>query len=161
MASTMSLLKGIGVGAGLMYVFDPDQGRRRRSLVRDQIVGAFNGLEEGLDAAWRDVRNRFGGLTAERTGSAPGLQGGAARRGASSDLTQASWSPGARLLVGIAGATLVLSHMRRGGLTGTVFGAVGAGMLARAVSNVAMTRLMGLKQEEPRRSAAEACRITS
>jgi hypothetical protein len=29
-------LGGLGVGAGLMFMFDPVQGRRRRALARDQ-----------------------------------------------------------------------------------------------------------------------------
>ncbi len=35
---TIALLSGIGVGAALMYVLDPDRGRRRRALARDKAV---------------------------------------------------------------------------------------------------------------------------
>src|SRR5438132_14240443 len=64
MSRITSFAKGVGIGAGLMYAFDPDQGRRRRAMVRDQIVGAYCDCEEGLDAAWRDVQNRLQGISA-------------------------------------------------------------------------------------------------
>ena len=35
MNRNLLLLGGIGLGAGLMYIFDPDRGRRRRATARD------------------------------------------------------------------------------------------------------------------------------
>src|SRR4051812_35769009 len=32
----------VGLGAGLMYFLDPDRGRRRRALVRDQFIHALH-----------------------------------------------------------------------------------------------------------------------
>lgn len=46
-----SLVTGLAIGAGLMYYLDPDRGRRRRALVRDQLIH----LQHELD----DVRGRF------------------------------------------------------------------------------------------------------
>jgi uncharacterized membrane protein len=54
-------LKGIGsfiLGAGAMYLLDPDRGARRRSLVRDQLVHAANKFGDGMAATARDTRNR-------------------------------------------------------------------------------------------------------
>lgn len=53
------LLMGMVLGAGIMYLLDPDRGKRRRSLVRDQMVHAGHELEElkeDLDRTGRDVR---------------------------------------------------------------------------------------------------------
>jgi uncharacterized membrane protein len=55
-----------------MYFSDPDQGRRRRSLVRDQWRGAMHGLEEVLDEAGVDLRNRTRGFLAEIMGRVDG-----------------------------------------------------------------------------------------
>src|SRR5437764_13370518 len=60
-----SLLGGMGLGAGLMYLLDPNLGRRRRALLRDQLVRATSRTEDYLDATWNDVRNRAQGLAAE------------------------------------------------------------------------------------------------
>lgn len=65
---SMTLIGGALIGAGLMYYFDPDRGRRRRSLVRNQLVHASHRLQAGMDTAARDIRNRVvGTVTTLRT----------------------------------------------------------------------------------------------
>src|SRR5215208_4985333 len=59
------LMTGIVVGAGAMYLLDPDRGARRRSLLRDQGVHAGHKLSDGLAATARDTRNRTAGVAAE------------------------------------------------------------------------------------------------
>jgi len=61
----LSLLAGAGVGAGLMYLFDPRMGRGRRAYMRDQAYGAWHEAREGFDALREDVSNRTTGLAAE------------------------------------------------------------------------------------------------
>src|SRR5204862_5989594 len=58
------VLTAAGIGAGLMYLLDPDQGGRRRALVRDQLVSAANRTGDAADATSRDVRNRARGVVA-------------------------------------------------------------------------------------------------
>jgi hypothetical protein len=65
MTGSGKLLSGVLLGAGAMYVLDPDRGARRRSLIRDQGVRASRKLGEGVGAAARDVRNRSAGAAAE------------------------------------------------------------------------------------------------
>lgn len=60
-----TILLGALGGAGLMYMFDRDHGRRRRALVRDQLVKIMNRTKGQLDHAAHDVRNRAEGMTAE------------------------------------------------------------------------------------------------
>lgn len=55
----------LGLGAGLMYYFDPDRGRRRRALFRDQIDHRSHLLRSFSEKAARDARNRARGLAAE------------------------------------------------------------------------------------------------
>lgn len=63
--SLTSLIKGIGIGAGTTYLFDPVAGARRRSLIRDQFVSAVHGLRDFFDRAIRDLGNRWNGVVAE------------------------------------------------------------------------------------------------
>ena len=59
------LLTGVIMGAGAMYLLDPDRGARRRSLLRDQGIHVGHKLGDGLAATARDTRNRTLGVTAE------------------------------------------------------------------------------------------------
>jgi hypothetical protein len=230
----------VGLGAGLMYYLDPDRGRRRRALVRDQLVHALHAIDTAIGVASRDMRNRSRGLwartkslvwsrrngvpdhvlaervrskmgryvshpgsidvaahhghvtltgailsdevahllaavasvpgvttvenrldTHDRSEGDPALQGRGRRTGERAELLQADWSPTARFLVGTAGGALMLAGACRGGAGRWVLGALGAGMLARAVTNVPVACLLepsGSRShpEEERRLAAEA-----
>jgi osmotically-inducible protein OsmY len=59
------LLGGLGLGAALMYVLDPQRGKRRRALVRDKAVRVAHKASDTLDARSRDLRNRARGVAAE------------------------------------------------------------------------------------------------
>ena len=59
------LLTGLALGAGAMYLLDPDRGARRRSLLRDQGVHAGHKLSDGISATAQDARNRIRGTAAE------------------------------------------------------------------------------------------------
>ena len=56
---------GVGLGAGLMYVLDPDRGRRRRALLRDRASHTVGEALDALGKNGRDVRNRARGFVAE------------------------------------------------------------------------------------------------
>ena len=72
--SLLMFLAGVGTGAALMYFMDPDRGRSRRALVRDQAVGLTNDAREAINATTEDLSNRAYGIYAETrkavTGSA-------------------------------------------------------------------------------------------
>ena len=205
-----------------MYLFDPDRGRRRRALVKDQMIHALNKIDDAIGAISRDLRNRGRGVWASvrsvprgwpaspcrtkfsrsacgrswgvssppgfgrRRGSRgsriplgadpgprggrsdrgrrpraggdqveerldrhehpdgiSGLQGGRFRPGERSELCQANWSPTARLLVGSAGTALFAAGAGRRGVTGLALGALGTGLLVRAVANIPMSHWLG------------------
>ena len=59
------LLTGAAIGAGLMYAFDPREGKRRRALFLDQLNHLGNCTADRLDKATRDLQNRLRGTVAE------------------------------------------------------------------------------------------------
>jgi osmotically-inducible protein OsmY len=61
----VALVGGVGLGAALMYIFDPDRGGRRRALIRDKFVAAGNKTNEVAGKMSRDLRNRASGVVAE------------------------------------------------------------------------------------------------
>ncbi len=64
MRSDVALFTGLALGAGTMFLLDPDRGVRRRALVRDKAARAANKTTDGLDALTRDVANRARGAAA-------------------------------------------------------------------------------------------------
>ena len=74
------ILFGIALGAAGAFLLDPQQGRRRRALIRDRMVRTTREAREFRDAAAKDLRARAQGLSAQLR-----LQGAALRRGPVSD----------------------------------------------------------------------------
>jgi uncharacterized membrane protein len=211
---------GLAVGAGLMYLLDPDRGARRRGLVRDRAARARHKLGGGLDATARDLGNRARGTVAEarsrlrrevvddvvlyervrstigraashpsainvtvsegrvtlqgpvlehelddvlraagrvrgvtevvneleahREGrDVPSLQGGRPRE-ARAELAQENWAPGIRMLTGSVGGILAYEGLRARGPGGVAMVVAGAGLLARALTNLPTRRLIGV-----------------
>lgn len=61
-------LTGLGIGAGLMYFFDPERGRRRRALVRDQVAHGVRIARDAAGATRRDMAHRASGTIAALRG---------------------------------------------------------------------------------------------
>lgn len=62
-----TLVTTLGVGAGLMYFLDPQHGPRRRAMVRDKANRFVNDIDESIDKALEDTRNRARGVLSEMT----------------------------------------------------------------------------------------------
>jgi hypothetical protein len=56
---------GAGLGAALMYVLDPERGRRRRALARDKAVSFAKDTGRAVARTSRDLGNRAKGVAAE------------------------------------------------------------------------------------------------
>ncbi len=65
MGKLLTVLGGIGTGALLMYLFDPNGGRRRRALIRDKAVGLSNDVTDAIEGKAKDLRNRAKGFAHE------------------------------------------------------------------------------------------------
>jgi hypothetical protein len=55
---------GFTAGAGLMYFFDPDRGRRRRAIGRDKLFQSARRFRKTVSIAMRDLFHRAYGLGA-------------------------------------------------------------------------------------------------
>jgi hypothetical protein len=76
MKKMLGFLTTLGLGAGLAYLLDPQQGGRRRALVRDKAMSARKQLGDTLDGKSRHWRNRAQGLIHD----ARGMFGGSRER---------------------------------------------------------------------------------
>jgi uncharacterized membrane protein len=60
-----TVIGGLGVGASLMYVFDPLVGRRRRAVARDKVAKFAHKTVEGMETTSNDILHRARGIMAE------------------------------------------------------------------------------------------------
>ena len=65
MNKKIALIGGLGLGAALMYLFDPDRGRGRREVIREKAEGAANKAGEYAEKMSRDIRDRASEVVAE------------------------------------------------------------------------------------------------
>ncbi len=65
MGKLSSLLWSALIGAGAVYFMDPQNGDRRKALVRDQVTSLRSRSQDALDVGVRDLRNRVRGVLAE------------------------------------------------------------------------------------------------
>ena len=63
------MLKAVGIGAAAMYLFDPQQGKRRRAMLRDQCNHLMHSTQRTIDVTRRDLQNRWQGCVAEFQGA--------------------------------------------------------------------------------------------
>jgi uncharacterized membrane protein len=219
----LAIMVGAGMGAGLMYLCDPQIGRRRRALARDKLIHMGHRIDDAVDVTSRDLTNRAVGLWAEmrssfasdevsdevlaervraqlgglvshpgalevraeqgrvilsgpalrdevdhllsgvaavrgvrhvenrlsvhdEAGGVPGLQGQPTRRlsGRQWDGMQVHWSPTTRLVIGAAGGAMATYGAGRRDTLGGTIGLAGLTILARAITNIELKRLLGV-----------------
>ena len=132
MNDALSFFAGMGLGAGLMYVFDPQMGRRRRALARDKAVGLAHDARDAADAVRKDMANRARGLA---SGDLSVLAGG---KQALKNPLRGSWSPTARALMVGGGASLFVWGLTRDFPTSCVLGTLGLCMAAEGATDLGL-----------------------
>jgi hypothetical protein len=65
MKGLFAILGGLGAGAALMYLFDPNEGNRRRGLIRDRATSLNSRTQDAIGGRVRDLSNRAKGLLHE------------------------------------------------------------------------------------------------
>lgn len=147
----------IGLGAGLMYLLDPDRGKRRRFALRDKAIRMLDKADGVIEQAGQDIRNHARGVAIEalalldgmdnRFGldDTPGSQN-PQPRAVRFNLQEAKpgWSTG-RLLARIGGGALLLYGRRRGDLAGKALSAIGVGMALHGINHIEWKRLLGTR----------------
>jgi hypothetical protein len=83
----VALLGGLGSGMAAMYFFDPDQGRRRRALFRDQMVKWSRIAQRNINGQLKDLQNRTMGMSHELRSAIDETTGRAAEARAMADET--------------------------------------------------------------------------
>lgn len=61
----IGLITSLGLGAGMMYLLDPERGNRRRKLLSDQVNSLLSQSDNAVSKTSRDLSNRVQGLMAE------------------------------------------------------------------------------------------------
>ncbi len=146
----------VGLGAALMYLMDPQAGRKRRADLRNQLGATRRRIEQGKERVVRDASNRTHGMLVRtqqwirgrkeqyelRRSQGTGLVAGETVsraadtwRGAVAPWQRRRWSPAQRALAGAFGAGLATSGYARGGVAGLGMAAAGVALLARAFLN--------------------------
>jgi uncharacterized membrane protein len=154
MARTANGLIYLGLGAALMYLIDPQQGRKRRNDLVNQLDSTRRKVRRGTDMVLRDATNRTHGALVQtqqwlrsqrerlenRASNEPSMAAGpgpaiGAAKNAVAPWMRERWSPAQRALAGMLGAGLATSGYVRGGFGGLVMTMAGIGLVARAGAN--------------------------
>lgn len=139
MVNPLTLLKGLGLGAGMMYFFDPIAGNRRRALVRDQLIHACTVSNRAASKVYRDASNRMEGVKAEmghliEDSNQPVIervQEGAMNMGRTLGMQGETWSPTAKAAMVAGGVGLVAALMRKRDLLALAFGAAALTLMSK------------------------------
>lgn len=127
------LFVGMGLGAGLMYYFDPRRGNRRRELLRGQVASVLNQLA---------TDNRGEDAGTDQQPATPLDAAGAW-------ILRRRWPPVARVLAGSVGTGLMLKCLRSPTLANLTLGTLGLGLLARALVDKDFGRLLDCADLSP------------
>ena len=135
----------LGLGAAIMFLADPQTGRKRRADLRNQLDATVRKVQHGRDVVVRDAANRAHGLLVEtrqaieaRRGGDVTLHGpslGQVVNDALASWKRDSWSPAQRALAGAFGMGLATIGYFRGGVRGFGMCAMGGALMARATAN--------------------------
>src|SRR5262249_15900947 len=118
---------GAGIGAGLMFLLDPQMGKRRRAVLRDKSLSLTHHASVAIDRTARDLRNRtYGTVVSIRSGHIGQIRPA---------ILNTNWPPTVRLIVGTGGGGIAARGAEKRGLIGSILGGIGIGSFAMAATN--------------------------
>ena len=63
--TSLAVLIAAGIGAGIMYLFDPARGRKRRRLIAERLTSLADRAGDSIKATTRDLADQTRGSGAE------------------------------------------------------------------------------------------------
>jgi hypothetical protein len=128
MRSYLSLgVLGAGIGAGLMFLLDPQMGKRRRALLHDKTLSLSHHASAAIDRTARDLKNRtYGTVASIRSGHIGQIRPA---------ILNSNWPPAIRLIIGISGGAVTALGAAKRGVLGSVLGGIGLVSVAMALTN--------------------------
>jgi uncharacterized membrane protein len=127
-----SFVRGVTVGAGLMYLLDPERGRARREQLADQASHLLGTARQRFEERGFESRVPGMGHYGSRVGDIAGL-GGATLGGRAGALPSGLGNSAALQLVG---GVLALYGLTRRGVVGSLVRTIGAGLLVGSAGGV-------------------------
>jgi len=118
---------GAGIGAGLMFLLDPQMGKRRRAVLRDKTFSVTHHASAAIDRTARDLRNRtYGTVVSIRSGHIGQIR---------PTILNRNWPPAIRLIVGLSGGAVTALGAAKRGVAGSVLGGIGLVSVGMAATN--------------------------
>jgi|GEM_PF-2637297 len=128
----MNPITAAALGAGLMYLLDPEEGRARRERIQDKCLGLVQQSKDEFALSLRDLEHRAESCARDiRTAIADGepSQGIQAVR---NELTQ--WTPATRLLAAAGGGALAACVLGAISPKTLTLAGLGAGVCAAVIN---------------------------
>lgn len=158
----VTILKSVGLGAGIMYLLDPASGNRRRALIRDQLVRVCNVTNQTAETVYRDASNRMQGVKAEigslmepsEQGIGERVQETAINVGRTLGMQGRTMSPTGKATIALVGATCVAALLNKRDLGALLLGGLGLSYIANELSCSHTARSTASAPQQPKKNSA-------
>jgi|GEM_PF-4003984 len=134
----------IGLGLGMAYLLDPEDGPERRSQIGNQVKDALKKTNDTIGSTIGSVKRTVLHRTLGDPEEVQSYRKKAEFLFRGGDEPN-RWSVTDRTVAGLAGAWLTFYGFTRGDLFGKALGASGLGLLARGVTNTPITQFLRSK----------------
>jgi len=84
MKGIITILAGLGAGAALMYLLDPEGGNRRRALIHDKAIKLNRQGRQAIEGTVKDLSNRAKGVSHDMRSMLP--EGNSANESSTADI---------------------------------------------------------------------------
>jgi len=122
----MAFLRTLALGAGAMYLLDPEKGTERRQKIRDGFNGFINDLNQSFESGVEDLKHRVEDVKEQLHG-----EGRPGHTGFEGMQLSGELPPAAKLVAAAGGTAMIFYGALRGHITPIMLGSVGVGLATR------------------------------